>query len=63
MDVGVQIVGPEDILVISAGKRHLKLRFSDLERYRGERGRRGLKLPKGLQKVDSLQIERHIELT
>ena len=61
--VGVQIVGPEDILVIFSGKRHLKLRFSDLERYRGERGRRGLKLPKGLQKVDSLKIERHIELT
>ncbi|MDG1987611.1 MAG: DNA topoisomerase IV subunit A [Halieaceae bacterium] len=60
--VDVQIVAPEDILVIFSGKRHLKLKFSDLERYRGERGRRGLKLPKGLQKVDSLQIERHIEL-
>ena len=61
--VGVQIVASEDNLVVFSGKRHLKLKFSDLERYRGERGRRGLKLPKGLQKVDSIQIERYIELT
>ncbi len=55
--VGVQVVEQKDTLVIFAGKRHIRLKFSDLERYRGERGRRGLKLPKGLQKVDSLKIE------
>ena len=35
---------------------HLNLKFSELEHYRGERGRRGNKLPRGFQKVDSLAI-------
>jgi len=29
---------------------------SDLEHYRGERGRRGNKLPRGYQRVDSLEV-------
>jgi topoisomerase-4 subunit A len=40
-----------------AGKRHLRLKFSELEHYRGERGRRGNKLPRGFQKVDAIGIE------
>ncbi|MCL1074800.1 DNA topoisomerase IV subunit A [Shewanella dokdonensis] len=39
-----------------AGKRKLTLKSSDLEYYRGERGRRGAKLPRGLQRVDSVDI-------
>ena len=39
-----------------SGKRHLKLRFSDLEHYIGERGRRGHKLPRGLQRVDRIEV-------
>lgn len=39
-----------------AGKRKLTLKSSDLEYYRGERGRRGAKLPRGLQRVDSVEI-------
>ncbi len=45
-----------DSLVIHSGKRHLKLRFQDLEHYLGERGRRGHKLPRGLQRVDRIEI-------
>lgn len=41
-------------LVVHAGKRHLTLKAGDLDYYRGERGRRGSKLPRGLQKVDRL---------
>ncbi|MBE0488307.1 MAG: DNA topoisomerase IV subunit A [Halomonas sp.] len=43
-------------LVIHAGKRHLTLKSDDLAYYRGERGRRGSKLPRGLQKVDRLEM-------
>jgi topoisomerase IV subunit A len=43
-------------LVIHAGKRHLTLKPDDLAYYRGERGRRGSKLPRGLQKVDRLEV-------
>jgi len=46
----------QDYLVIHSGKRHLKLRFSDLTHYIGERGRRGHKLPRGLQKVDRMDV-------
>ena len=47
-----------DVLVVNAGKRHLKLKFADLEHYQGERGRRGNKLPRGFQNVDSMEILR-----
>lgn len=44
-------------LIVHAGKRHLTLKAADLDYYRGERGRRGSKLPRGLQKVDRLEAE------
>ena len=47
---------PADVLVVHSGKRHMKLKFSDLEHYQGERGRRGNKLPRGFQNVDALAV-------
>ncbi len=44
-------------LVIHAGKRHFSLKGEDLDHFRGERGRRGNKLPRGLQKVDRIEVE------
>ncbi|MGE8322993.1 MAG: DNA topoisomerase IV subunit A [Pseudomonas sp.] len=44
-------------LVLQAGKRTLSLKGDDLEHYKGERGRRGSKLPRGFQRVDSLLVE------
>ncbi|MCY1275434.1 DNA topoisomerase 4 subunit A [compost metagenome] len=44
-------------LVLQAGKRTLSLRPEDLEHYKGERGRRGNKLPRGFQRVDGLRVE------
>ncbi|QFU77550.1 DNA topoisomerase IV subunit A [Halioglobus maricola] len=55
--VSVQVLREGDALVVHAGKRHHKLKFSDLEHYRGERGRRGNKLPRGFQKVDAMVVE------
>ena len=55
--VSVQVITEAESLVIYAGKRHLNLKFSELEHYRGERGRRGNKLPRGFQKVDSMSVE------
>jgi len=52
----VALFTEEDHLVIHSGKRHLKLRFTDLTHYVGERGRRGHKLPRGLQKVDRMEV-------
>ena len=55
--VALAVMSANDSLTVYAGKRYLKLKFSELEHYRGERGRRGNKLPRGFQKVDSMAVE------
>ncbi|XQW84171.1 DNA topoisomerase IV subunit A [Thalassotalea piscium] len=53
----LQVINPDDAVTLHAGKRKLTLKVSDIEHYRGERGRRGNKLPRGLQRVDRVEIE------
>lgn len=55
--LGLKVLGDKDVLRVYAGKRHLRLKLADLEHYRGERGRRGNKLPRGFQKVDYVDVE------
>ncbi|MFK7976257.1 MAG: DNA topoisomerase IV subunit A [Halioglobus sp.] len=55
--LSVQVLTEGDTLVVYAGKRHHNMKFADLEHYRGERGRRGNKLPRGFQKVDKMVVE------
>jgi topoisomerase-4 subunit A len=55
IDYGV--ISEGDSLVVHSGKRYLVMKAKDLEHYRGERGRRGHKLPRGFQKVDKLEVE------
>ena len=43
-------------VVLTAGKRKLNLKAADIEHYRGERGRRGNKLPRGLQRIDTIEV-------
>lgn len=54
--VAVAVIAAVDSLRLHAGKRHVTLKFSELGHYRGERGRRGHKLPRGFQKVDSIEV-------
>lgn len=50
-------VVPEGASVkLTAGKRSMTLTPKDLAHYHGERGRRGSKLPRGLQRVDEIEI-------
>ena len=42
---------------VLAGKRGMTLTADDLTHYQGERGRRGNKLPRGLQRVDGIEVE------
>lgn len=44
-------------LVLFSGKRSFTLKPADLNHYKGERGLRGHKLPRGLQRVDSCKVE------
>ncbi len=55
--LSVQVISAGQKLTIYSGKRHHTLKASDLDHYRGERGRRGNKLPRGFQKVDSVEIK------
>ena len=43
-------------LKIYAGRRHLSLKKESLERYFGNRGRRGQMLPHGLQRAEQLEV-------
>tara|TARA_R110000822_G_scaffold8704_16_gene34276 strand:+ start:26426 stop:28723 length:2298 start_codon:yes stop_codon:yes gene_type:complete len=55
--LGLALLSAQANLVLTAGKRTLTLKPADLEHYRGDRGRRGNKLPRGFQKVDVISVE------
>jgi topoisomerase-4 subunit A len=44
-------------ITLHAGKRKLTLKAADIEHYKGERGRRGNKLPRGLPRVSKIEVE------
>jgi topoisomerase-4 subunit A len=54
--VDIAVLSESDTLRVHAGKRHVNMKFSELEHYQGERGRRGHKLPRGFQKVDRIEV-------
>ncbi len=54
--MSVDVIGASQSLTIFSGKRHITLKAGDLVHYQGERGRRGNKLPRGFQKVDSIKV-------
>ncbi|MFL0803543.1 MAG: DNA topoisomerase IV subunit A [Agarilytica sp.] len=54
--VAISVISEGQVLKVLSGKRHLSLKFKELEHYMGERGRRGNKLPRGFQKVDRVEI-------
>jgi topoisomerase-4 subunit A len=53
----VAVVRPDQAVTLYAGKRKLTLKPGDMTLYHGERGRRGAKLPRGLQRVDRVEPE------
>lgn len=55
--VAMTLFAPGDSLTLRSGRRKLTLKPADIDHYHGERGRRGSKLPRGFQKVDSIEIE------
>ncbi len=52
----LQIIPLQSAVTLHAGKRKLTLKITDLAHYQGERGRRGNKLPRGLQRVDKIEV-------
>ncbi|MCB1825758.1 MAG: DNA topoisomerase IV subunit A [Candidatus Competibacteraceae bacterium] len=54
--LALAVVPPGRCLVLTAGKRDLKLKPADLDGYAGERGRRGKLLPRGFQRVERAAV-------
>ena len=53
----IAVVRQDQAVTLYAGKRKLTLKPGDMTLYHGERGRRGAKLPRGLQRVDRVEPE------
>ncbi|MGF1708815.1 DNA topoisomerase IV subunit A [Enterovibrio baiacu] len=50
------VVPQGSTVTLHAGKRKLSLKPTDMDNFRGERGRRGAMLPRGLQRVTAIEI-------
>lgn len=54
--VDMALLEENQLLVLKAGSKQLKLKPNDWKHYLGERGRRGHKLPRAFQKLDSITV-------
>ena len=52
----IRLITPETSLTLYVGKRKLTLNPADLEKFRAERARKGTALPRGLQKIDRIEV-------
>ncbi|MDC9580082.1 DNA topoisomerase IV subunit A [Xenorhabdus sp. PR6a] len=51
------VLPPQSSITLYFGKRKLLLRPEDLQKFRAERGRKGTSLPRGLQRVERVEVE------
>lgn len=55
--VDLKLLTVNNSLTIHAGKRHFTIKGADFAHYQNQRGRRGNRLPRGLQNVTKLEVE------
>ncbi|MCW0345242.1 DNA topoisomerase 4 subunit A [Pantoea ananatis] len=53
----LMILPPGSAITLHVGKRKLQLRSEELQKFRADRGRRGTLLPRGLQKIDRVELD------
>lgn len=51
------ILPPGSAITLHVGKRKMLLRSEELQKFRADRGRRGTLLPRGLQKIDRVELD------
>lgn len=51
------LLNEDSSVTLYVGKRKLKLRSEELQKFKAERGRKGTLLPRGLQRIDRVDIE------
>lgn len=54
--VWLTLLSPQSSITLLVGKRKLTLRPEELKKFRAERGRKGTLLPRGLQRIDKIEI-------
>jgi topoisomerase IV subunit A len=52
------LITPETSITLYVGKRKLTLNHVDLQKFRAERARKGSTLPRGLQKIDRIEVNK-----
>ena len=53
--VGLAVMAPGQEVLIWAGQRYLRMGMKDLDHFQGDRAQRGRKLPRGFQRVTSIE--------
>ncbi|MDU6387509.1 MULTISPECIES: DNA topoisomerase IV subunit A [unclassified Pantoea] len=53
----LMILPPGSAITLYVGKRKLVLRSEELQKFRADRGRRGTLLPRGLQRIDKVELD------
>jgi topoisomerase-4 subunit A len=54
--MGMIVKDPESDILVWAGQRYLRMSSRDLDHYRGDRAKRGRKLPRGFQRVTRIEL-------
>ncbi len=54
--VGMAVIAEGEEFLVWAGQRYMRIGRKDLEHFRGERAKRGRKLPRGFQRVTQIEI-------
>ncbi len=54
--IGMVVVAESEEILVWAGQRYLRIGKKDLEHFRGERAKRGRKLPRGFQRVTRIEV-------
>jgi len=54
--IGVVVIAEREEVLVWAGQRYMRIGRKDLEHFRGERAKRGRKLPRGFQRVTLIEV-------
>ena len=54
--VGMVVIAEREEVLVWAGQRYMRIGKKDLEHFRGDRAKRGRKLPRGFQRVTAIEV-------
>ncbi|MCW8924635.1 MAG: DNA topoisomerase IV subunit A [Xanthomonadales bacterium] len=54
--IGMVVIAAGEEVLVWAGQRYMRIGKKELEHFRGERAKRGRKLPRGFQRVTSIEV-------